>query len=444
MIVVIGGGPAGRTAAVHLALNGEEVTLIEKGEIGGQCLHYGCMMVCALNEAARARTTARNLHDLGIFTSVPDIRFPILLSRMKEIQEKIAGILDAETRGAGVSIIYGQEGRVENGTVIIGGQEIAADSIVIATGSRPNIPGVPGITRAGVHTPHTLSRMEGLPRNLVIIGGGIMAAEFAYIFQEFGSDVHLVSRSGFLKMMDPKLAALARKELSGTRILEHTALKAVDGETRVEGVQLEGKDGRIDVPCDAVLLAAGLTARSDMITGVEKKPGGEIMVDRRMRTSVSGIYACGDVTGSPRLTPVARYEGFVAAENILGREREMDYSAIPQSMNLFHEYAFVEVDNPCAVSATVPGPAGPGTFWSVPSGRTGLARVSADPDTGKLCGIHTAAPSGGIIVAYLAFLMRQGIGVTSFDDFIEVHPAADGVYPLMKYLSGKFRAGKSR
>jgi dihydrolipoamide dehydrogenase len=442
MNVVLGGGPAGRTAAVHLALNGEEVTLVEKGEIGGQCLHYGCMMVCALNEAARARTTARNLHDLGIFTSIPDIQFQSLLSRMKEVQEKIAGILDAETREAGVSIIYGQEGRVENGTAIIGDEEVDADSIVIATGSRPYIPAVPGISSAGVHTPHTLSSMDDLPGNLVIIGGGIMAAEFAYIFQEFGADVHLVSRSGFLKNLDPNLAALARKELSGTRILEDTALKAIEGETRVEGVHLEGKEGNINISCDTVLLAAGLTARSEMIAGVEKKQGGEILVDRRMRTSASGIYACGDVTGSPRLTPVARHEGFVAAENILGREREMDYSAIPQSMNLFHEYAFVEIDNPCAVSATVPGPAGPGTFWSVPSGRTGLARVSADPDTGTLCGIATAAPSGGIIAAYLAFLMRQGIGVTSFDDFIEVHPMADGIYPLMKYLSGKFRAGK--
>ncbi len=442
MIVVLGGGPAGRTAAVHLALNGEEVSLVEKGEIGGQCLHYGCMMVCALNEAARARTAARNLHELGIFSSVPDIRFPRLLAQMKEVQTKIAGVLDAETREAGVSIIYGKKGEVEDGTVTIGDEKIDADAIVIATGSYPAVPEVPGITCDGVCTPHTISRMDDLPRNLVIIGGGIMAAEFAYIFQEFGADVHLVSRSGFLKNFDPKLAALARKELSGTMILEDNALKEIVGKTRAEGVVLEGKDGRKEIICDTVLIAAGLTARSEMIHGIDKKPDGEIIVDRKMRTSRPGIYACGDVTGSPRLTPVARAEGIVAAENILGREREMDYSVIPQSMNLFQEYAFVEVDAPCAVSATIPGPAGPGTFWSVPSGRTGLARVSADPDTGKLCGIHTAAPSGGIIAAYQAFLIRQGIGVSAFDDFIEVHPMADGVYTLTKYLAGKFSSGK--
>ncbi|HQA79223.1 MAG TPA: FAD-dependent oxidoreductase, partial [Methanoregulaceae archaeon] len=94
MIVVLGGGPAGRTAAITLALGGLEVTLVEKNGIGGQCLHYGCMVVCALNEAARVLTSARHLEDLGVIENVPRIRFPTLLYEMKAIQEKIAGILD--------------------------------------------------------------------------------------------------------------------------------------------------------------------------------------------------------------------------------------------------------------------------------------------------------------------------------------------------------------
>jgi dihydrolipoamide dehydrogenase len=441
MIVVLGGGPAGRTAAIHLALNGEDVTLVERGELGGQCLHHGCMMVCALNDAARARGSVRNLRDLGIFTTVPDINFPRLLEQMRTIQAKIAGILDEETRGAGVNIIYGKEGRVAGRSVTVNGEDFPADSVIIATGSRPNVLDVPGITLPGVFSPQTLVRMPSIPREIVIIGGGIMAAEFAYIFQEFGAAVHLVSRSGFLKALDPKLASHARKELGETQVYEHFGVEAVEGRERAEGVRVSGRDGTSTIPCDTVFISAGLTPRSETIDGIRKGPNGEIVVDRQMRTSVREVFACGDVTGSPLLTPVARHEGLVAAENILGREVFMDYTRIPQSMSLFNEYAFVTADHPCAIAVSVPGPAGPGTFWSVPSGMTGFAKVGVDPDTGKLCGIHVAAPSAGIIAAYYAFLMQQDIGVKEFDNFIEVHPMADGVYPLMKFVAGKLRDG---
>ena len=439
MIVVLGGGPAGRTAAITLALGGREVTLVEKNGIGGQCLHYGCMMVCALNEAARALTSARHLHELGIIDSVPAIRFPTLLSEMKTIQDKIAGILDAETRGCGVAIVYGKEGSINGTSVFLDGEKIDTDAVIAATGSRPAIPDVPGIDTEGVYTPHTISRMHELPEEMVIIGGGVMAAEFAYIFQEFGSHVHLVSRSSLLKSLDPKILPLVRRELEATRIQEHTTLLSINREDDISRVSLRSKEGSFEIPCDAVLVAAGLSPCSEMLTGIKKRSNGEVVVDRQMRTSVRGVYACGDVIGSPRLTPVARREGFVAAENILGREECMDYTAIPQSMSLFNEYAFVETDTSCAAAASLPGPAGPGTFWSVPSGMTGFAKVSVDPETGQLCGVESVGPAAGVIAAYQAFLMREGIGVHEFEKFMEVHPMTDGVYPLMKFIAGKLK-----
>jgi dihydrolipoamide dehydrogenase len=437
MIVVLGGGPAGRTAAVHLALNGEEVTLIEKGGIGGQCLHCGCMMVCALNDVARLLHSTRNLEQIGVLDSQSQINFPTLLHKMGEVQEKIAGILDAETKGAGVDIIYGREGKIQGKDVFLDNERIAGDTVIAATGSGPNIPQVLGTGLLGVYNPHTLSAMPSLPDDMVIVGGGIMATEFAYIFCQFGSRVHLVARTGLLRSLDPKLIGPARKELDGVCIHEQTRLLSINGDEKVEGITVEGTDGRLTIPCDTVFIAAGLVPRSDTIDGPRKGRHGEILVDRQMRTSVDGLYACGDVTGSPCLTPVARREGFVAAENILGHETFMDYSNIPQFLALFNEYAFVETDNPCAVSVSLPGPAGPGTFWSVLSGMTGFAKISVDPDTGELCGMHAAAPSAGIIAAYQAFLMKKGITVKDFEDFVEVHPMTDGVYPLIKFVAGK-------
>lgn len=437
MIVVLGGGPAGRMAAVHLAQNGREVTLVEKGGIGGQCLHHGCMVVCALNDVARALHTSRNFHEIGVTGPVPCIDFPRLIREMGVIQGKIAGILDAETRSAGVEIIYGREGRIEGKNVILDGEPLQADTIIAATGSMPNIPDVDGIGHPGVYHPHTLSSLPSLPRELAIIGGGIMAAEFAYVFSQFGSNVHLVARSKLLRNLDPALVRCARKDLDRVNVYEDARLCSVDGNRKVEGITLETTDGCRTLPCDAVFIAAGLVPRSACIQGPKKGKNGRIIVDRRMRTNIDGLYACGDVTGSPCLTPVARREGFVAAENILGRETFMDYTAIPQFMALSNEYAFFESGNECSVRVSLPGPAGPGTFWSVSRGTTGMAQISVDPETGVLCGMDAASPSAGVIAAYQAFLMQKGITVQDFNDFLEVHPMTDGIYPLMKYVAGK-------
>jgi dihydrolipoamide dehydrogenase len=426
---------------MQLALAGKEVTLVEKKGIGGQCLHHGCMVVCALNDAARVVSAARTLHTMGIADRVPEIDFPRLLEEMAAVQQKIASILDAETKSTGVEVWYGREGSLDGRSVTVDGEEVRAGAVIAATGSFPRIPDLPGIGLPGVYNPHTLSRMPGIPRDLLIIGGGIMAAEFAFIFREFGSRVHLAARSRFLKGLDPKLTDLARKDLSGVDIIEQCEVRALEGPGRVAGAELEAPGGPRRVPCDAVFVAAGLVPNSGMLHGLQKGPDGRVLVDRCMRTSVPGIWACGDVTGSPCLTPVARHEGMAAAASILGEDAPMDYRFIPQSMNLSREYAFVSGDPDTAVSISTPGPAGPGTFWEVPSGMTGLARVLVDPETGAVKGVSTAGPAAGIIAAYQAFLMKMGVDVHAYSRFMEVHPMSDGVYPLERYASQQLQNG---
>ena len=190
MIAVLGGGPAGRIASIRLATAGREVTLVEHGGIGGQCLHAGCMPICALNDIARLIDTSRTLHDLGLIDAVPNIRFAETLREMKAIQEKIAVILDHETRHVGVNIVYGKTGSYKNGHVFIGDEKVDADNVIIATGSRPNIPDADGMGLAGIYNPHSVWSMKELPKRLTVIGGGVMAAEFAYIFRKFGSRVY--------------------------------------------------------------------------------------------------------------------------------------------------------------------------------------------------------------------------------------------------------------
>lgn len=442
MIVVLGGGPAGRIASIRLASAGREVRLIERGGIGGQCLHFGCMPVCALNDVARTINSVREFQRLGVIDSSPAINFPRMLDEMHAIQSKIASVLDTETKSAGVEIIYGKTGRLEGKTVFLDDERIDADTVIAATGSRPNIPDIHGIDLPEVYTPHTLSGMKKIPKNLAIIGGGVMAAEFAYIFSTFGSEVTLLCRSTFLKDTDKHLRHLAIKELKTVEILENTQVRSICSSNGVKSLTLATDGQTFPHEADAVLIAAGLVPRSEMLNGIKKGPGGEIIVDEHMRTSVPEVYACGDVIGPPYLTPVARYQGIVAADNILGIPRTMDYRFIPQSINLSQELAFCITETEDMTSLTIPGPAGPGTFWSVPSGNTGLAKLIFDPDDGSIGGVCAAGPGGGLILGYMAFLMRRHFSVHDFEEFIEVHPSTDGVYGLLKYASGMLKKRK--
>ncbi|PKL68118.1 MAG: NAD(P)/FAD-dependent oxidoreductase [Methanomicrobiales archaeon HGW-Methanomicrobiales-1] len=442
MIVVLGGGPAGRIASIRLASAGKEVRLIEGGGIGGQCLHFGCMPVCALNDVARTVHSIQKFQHLGVMDSSPGVNFPRMLEEMHAIQAKIASVLDEETKSAGVDIIYGKTGRLEGKAVFLDDEKIEADTIIAATGSRPRIPAIPGIDLPKVYTPHTLFTIKKIPERLSIIGGGVMAAEFAYIFSTFGSKVTLLCRSTLLKEIDTHLRALAVKDLSSVDIQENTQVQSINERSGAKTLTLATGGKTTTLETDAVLIAAGLVPRSEMLNGINKGPVGEIIVDERMRTSVPDVYACGDVIGPPYLTPVARHQGIVAADNILGIPRTMDYRFIPQSINLSQELAFCSSVTENTASLAIPGPAGPGTFWSVPSGDTGLAKIFVNRKDGAIDGVCAAGPGGGLIAGYMAFLMSRHFSVHDFEDFIEVHPSTDGVYGLAKYASGKLKTRK--
>ncbi|HOI57779.1 MULTISPECIES: NAD(P)/FAD-dependent oxidoreductase [unclassified Methanoculleus] len=439
MIVVIGGGPAGRLGAMHLAQTGAEVRLIERRKIGGQCLHERCMTVCALNDTARLVEYARTQKDLGILDSVPTVSYPAIRKRVCEVQEKLSSVLDAETRRAGVEVIYGAVGRLEGNRVFIDDEEVRADAVLAATGSRAAIPEIPGTNLSGVYTYQTLPEMPDLPRRMVIVGGGVVAAEFAHIFHAFGSEVEIVTRHGLLRDLDPKMRSAALRDLSGVGVREETGLASIEGAGRVRSVLLSGGE---ELAADAVLLATGLVPRSESLQGLRKGPDGAVIVDRQMRTSLPNVYAAGDVIGPPYLTPAARREGVVAAENILGHPTIMDYMGIPHAMSLRYDYASATAGPEGGFTLSAPAPAGPGSFWDVTGGFAGLAQVRVDPETGRLIGAAAAVPGASNLLSYIGYLMKQGVTVDEFDDIVEVHPSTDGVYWLARYAADVLRQRK--
>jgi len=400
------------------------------------------MVVCALSDVARTIRYAGTLHDLGVLNRPPRVSYPKLMEEMGKIQETITRVLDEETEESGVACISRCEGRLEGSTPYIDGRPVEADAVLAATGSRPMIPRIEGVDLPGVVHAHTLGAWKDLPARIAIVGGGVMAAEFAHIFHAFGAKVTILARSSFLKEIDERLRKQALRELDGVGICENSPLLRIEGSRRAEAAVVGGKGGVREVPADGIFLATGLAPNSEMIQDLEKGPLGEVVVDDHMRTSVPGVYAAGDLTGPPYLTPVARMEGLVAADNILGRERRMDYRCIPQSLTLMNEFAWCSMKDGPSAGAGSPSPAGPFSFWAVPQGNTGYSGIRADPENGRILAATLAAPGASIVASYLAFLIRTGCTMQDFDDFIEVHPTTDGAFSLIRYLDERMRYRK--
>ncbi|MBP7035071.1 MAG: NAD(P)/FAD-dependent oxidoreductase, partial [Methanospirillum sp.] len=173
MIVVIGGGPAGRYAAMRLARAGKKVQLIEKRSagVGGQCLHQGCMIICALNDVARFIQQARVFQQYGFLGSAEGFSYPVLIQKMQEIIRIIAGVLEEETIQAGVEIIRGSA-EIQGETLRIDGVETPYEAVIVASGAHPRIPEISGCCLPGVYTAHTILSMPTLPKRMVIIGSG--------------------------------------------------------------------------------------------------------------------------------------------------------------------------------------------------------------------------------------------------------------------------------
>ena len=427
MIIVVGGGPAGRMAALRLAGAGREVTILEKRALGGQCVHDGCMLVCALNDVARSIMSARHLEEMGILAGNVSVDYPALLEKLEATQDKLRYILNMETTGAGVKVEYGVEAEVRDGVVYVDGKPREAEAVIIAAGGQMNIPDVEGKDLPGTYNARTLRSMPALPKRLVIIGGGISAAEFAYIYAAFGCEVTLIARSSLLTMLPEPLLADARHDLSAVDIRENTPLEKILGTDHVEGVVAGGET----IPCDAVLFATGVKPESPFVSGVAKGADGAILVNEQMETSIPGVYAAGDIIGGKCFTPAARLQGFAAADAILGHPRNVELSQIPFSVVLGLDYT-VCPPKTAGEKETMPNIAGPGSYWHVLDGTVGHMQLETGAD-GTILGFASSGPSTSLVGTYLGYLVRKGVTVHEFSPMLEVHPNSDGLYSLIRF-----------
>lgn len=429
-IVIIGAGPAGRFAAMAASEEGNDVTLIEHKHIGGKCLNQACMVTCALNDISRHILEAEHFNSLGILDYKPVVDFSKATSLVRETQKKIRKIITKETTNTGVEYVQGHaEVDIDNKLVIVNeDDEYPFDKLLVCTGSSPYLPDIPGVENA--YSYKDILKINEVPEKLIIIGGGSTAAEYASIFSSLGSEVEILCRSHFLKMLDDSEA----EEYIVSNLLKNTIVHENVHIIEITDTSVVTNFGEIE---GTVLLATGVAPNSQIVEGiVELDMKGNIIVDEYMQTSNEDIYAAGDVIGGIMSTPVSRMEGMTAIKNIMGANVKPDYSLIPLTITLSYDVSYMKGHQVSSIGtkAALPGAAGPGTFWHTLDGKTGLTKEVVNNATGEITNILAIAPSSNVALPYMVKSMKDGNKVNDFDNFLEIHPTTDGIFKLAEYF----------
>ncbi len=332
-ICVIGAGSGGLSVAVGAAQLGARTILFEKGEMGGDCLNYGCVPSKALLAAAHAAQSIADAGQFGIRVDSSQVNFPAVMAHVHEVIAQIAPHDSAERlEKLGVRVIHGQAAFTGHDEVSGAGVRVRARRFVIAAGSSAVIPPVEGIEDVPVLTNETLFSLNERPAHLIIIGGGPIGIEMAQAFRRLGSAVTVVQRGKLLPQNEPELVGILRERLAAAGIALHESTEftgvARDGAAVVVryGSHGEARGTHLLVAAGRQPRLAGLALER---AGIAFSPRG-ITVDARLRTTNKRVYALGDIIGRPQFTHTASYQAGILIRNVLFRvPAKVDYRALP-------------------------------------------------------------------------------------------------------------------
>lgn len=335
-ICVIGGGSAGLSVAAGAAQMGAKTVLVERAEMGGDCLNTGCVPSKALLAAAKQAYRMGTGEKFGIKAVKPEIDFAAVNAHVKSVIAAIEPNDSVERfEGLGVTVIKAHGRFKDERTIIAGDNEIVARRIVIATGSRAAVPPIPGLDETPFFTNETLFDNVELPKHLIIIGGGPIGMEMAQAHRRLGADVTVIEGMTALGKDDPELAAVVIDSLTreGVAIHENTKVLSVAGSPGNITLTIEKNGESREITGSHLLLATGRTANVDKLdlekAGVAYTKRG-VTVDARLRSSNKRVFAIGDVAGGLQFTHVAGYHAGIAIRNILFRlPAKADHSSVP-------------------------------------------------------------------------------------------------------------------
>jgi len=428
-ICVIGAGSGGLSVAAGASQMGADVVLIEQGEMGGDCLNYGCVPSKALLAAAESVQAARDAGRFGVHMAEPVIDFGQVHQHVRDVIDGIAPH-DSQERfeGLGVNVIRASASFTEPKTVAAGDYEITAKRFVVATGSSAAVPPIPGLAEVPFLTNETIFSVHEKPEHLIIIGGGPIGCEMAQAHRRLGCKVTLLELFTMMPKDDPELVDVVRQRLiaEGIDVREGIGVEAVEGQGTA--LRVVTSDGAIDG--SHVLVAAGRKPNTESLglaaAGVETERGA-IQVDARLRTNKKHIFAIGDVTGGYQFTHQAGYHAGVVVRNILFRvPAKVDDSSIPWVSYTEPELAHVGLSEEQLMQQDAKGTVLRSDFAGNDRARAagqgeGLLKVMVDRK-GKIRGASMVGPHAGEVIQPWILAISQGLHIRAMTGYRAPYP----------------------
>ncbi|MFO1324695.1 MAG: mercuric reductase [Burkholderiales bacterium] len=434
-IVVIGGGSGGLVVAAGGSTLGAKVALVERHRMGGDCLWYGCVPSKSLIASARVAWQMRNAQRWALAPADPRPDLARVMERVRGVIAQIEPFDSPERfRGLGVDVIFGEGRFVAPDAFEVGGRRLTATTFVIATGSRPAIPPIPGLDAVRYLTNETVFDLREPVPSLAVIGSGPIGCELAQAFRRLGSDVTVVDMaSRVLPREDPDVAAVVQRQLvdEGVRFHFDATIARVAARAGAIDVVVRGKDGaEATVAATHLLVAAGRRLNTEGLgldaAGIALQDG-RIVVDDRLRTSRPHIYVVGDVAGGHQFTHLAEHHAGIVLRHAIFRMRWAKPSPVlpwctytdpelarvglseteAQQQGLRHavyRFPFDEIDRARAEGET-----------------DGFAKVLTDP-RGKLIGAAVVGPRAGELIAEFALALTRGMAAKDISAVIHAYP----------------------
>jgi len=430
-LIAIGGGPGGYEAAAHAGRMGKKVALIEKDRVGGACLNAGCIPAKTFLRSSKLFRECREAARYGVRVGSVEFDQAAVVERKNRIVATLGKGVQGMLKRAGVETVAGHARLISRNAVQVGVDVYQTANILIATGSRPATPPIPGIRSASVLDSDTVFALERIPESIAIVGGGYIGLELACFFNEVGARVSVYE-------MLPRIAANSDQEIS-SRLLQILTRKGIEFHlsTKVLGIEagtlhFQAADGAASsVAADAILNAAGRAPVVDALgleeVGVDFGPAG-IRTSDLGKTNIPGVWACGDVTGRRMLAHAATREGIAAVNNMFGTRDRIRYAAIPAVIYTHPEVASVgrtEEELKAAgieykKSAVPMGVAG--RFLIENEGATGMVKVLAGARYGDILGVHAIGDASSEFIVAAAAMIEMEMCVSDAGGIVFPHP----------------------